>query len=385
MYPLDVVNDDHPLIQRDPCYHLAKRGHEITMIYPTTKKIDANSVMDFIPFPAWFFPKIHYTLPFFDKEYQILSELIKKEKCDIIHAYGYESLTTIVPILMKKKFGIPIVLSSDGLVGTSWLYGNTIVDSIAKMYTCTIGKFLFNSYDSLVFVNKNASKEVSNYFGIHKEKIHTISKGVNFEQFNLNISKSIVRDRLGIKSDEKVLLFVGRLVSLKRVDILIGLTKRLLKDDFKIKTIIVGDGEYRKKYEKLAMSLKIKKNIIFVGPVPHEEMHKYFAAADVIVHPSLSEGFPNVLLEAAACGKPIVATNTGGIPDIVIHEETGFLAKSKDVDSFVRYTKLLLTDEDLSRRFGKNAYEHVKKNFTWDRVVREYEQLYLKLVDGCTK
>lgn len=384
-YPPDVVNEDHYFLQKDPAYHLAKRGHEITMLYPTTKKIDIRSTIDFIPFPALFIPKLHYALPFFHKQYQILSSLIKKGKCDIINAYDYSYLTTVAPIFIKRKYKIPIVLTSDALSGISWIYGNALVDSTARVYTYTVGKFLFNSYDSLVFFNRNLSKEVSDSFGIPKEKIHTIPKGVNFDQFNLNISKSKVRDRFCIKNDEKLLLFVGRLVLLKKVDVLIKVTKRLLNDGHKVKTVIVGDGDYREKYEKLARSLKIEKNIIFVGSIPHKELYNYFAAADIVIHPSLSEGLGVTVLEAAACGKPIVASNTAlGIRDIIIHGETGFLANPKRVESFVTYTKLLLSDEDLSRRLGKGAYEHVKKNFTWPRVITDYEQLYLELLNRNT-
>jgi len=358
-------------------YHLSKKGYEITIVYPTrNKRLKAEGDVKTIPFPAHFLPKIHYTIPNLRKEYQTISKLVREEKCDIIQTCDYEYLTSLPPIFIKKIS--PIILTIDAIVGTSWHFGDPFVDSVATLYTKTLGKFILNSYNELVVLSTKTFEDTLK-LGIPKNKVRVIPAGVDFGQFSLNADESAIKSKLGIKDSEKVLLFVGRLALVKRIDILIELTKRLLKDGFNLKTIIVGNGEYRKEYEKLAMPLN--KNIVFVGSVPHEAIHEYFAVADVFVLPSLSEGLPNVLLEAAGCSKPIVATNTGGIPDIIIHGETGFLAKSKDVDSFVHYTKLLLTDEDLSRRLGKNAYEHVKNNFTWDHVVREYEQLYLKMVD----
>jgi len=352
--------------------HLVDKGYIVSIIHPCTNKnnIPTSDNIDIIPLPSLFLPKINYTLPSFYKQYNILSSLIKKNKYDIVQACAYVYLTSIAPIFIKNKFKIPIILTIDAFPGLSWEYGNVFIDSIAKLYTYSLGKFILNSYDKLIFLYNNLSKEAID-FGIPIEKIHIIPNGIYFKQFNLKNNNDL-KYQLGIKDDEKVLLFVGRLALVKRVDILIEITKRLLKKGFHIKTIIVGEGPYRMKYEKLAESVKDK--VIFVGAVPHDNIYEYFAIADVFVLPSLSEGLPTVLLEAGANSKPSVASKVGGIPDIIIHGRTGFLANPKDVDSFVHYVKLLLSDEELSKNMGQNAYKHVRENFAWESIIKKYEE-----------
>ena len=360
-------------------HHLSENGHEVAILYPSNgQTLRANEDIETVPFPAHFLPRIEYTIPSFRKEYKMILKLIKEKGCDIIQVCGYDYLTSLPPVFIKRKINMPIILTSDGFPGVSWSFGNLLVDSIAKLYTNTLGKFILSSYDELVVLSNKLTEDAIN-LGVPEEKVRAIPIGVDFDQFNPHVDGSDLKIKLHIKEDEKVLLFVGRLALVKRIDILIDLTKRLLSDGFKIKTIIVGDGAYSDYYEKLAKP--IEENILFVGLVPKQEIHEYFAISDVLILPSLSEGLPNVLLEASACGKPIVATNTGGISDIVIHGETGFLAESNNVDSFAHYVKLLLNDEDLSTELGRNAYEHTKEKFNWADITKEYESVYEKV--GC--
>lgn len=356
-------------------YHLSEKGHNIIIIYPTNGKI-IKSKIKAISFPSHFVPRIHYAIPNMQMEYKLISKLAKDEKCEVIQACDHDFLTSLPPAFFKRKTNVPFVLTTDAFPGVSWFFGNRFVDTIAKLYSPTIGKFIINSCNELVVLSNDLIEDAIR-MRIPKGKVQVIPNGVDFEQFNPYIDGYDLKNKLHIKNDEKVLLFVGRLSLVKRIDILISLTKRLLKDGFKIKTILVGDGEYKDYYKKLAGSIE---NIVFVGPVPHTEIQKYFAIADIFVLTSLSEGLPNVLLEASACGKTIVATNKGGISDIVVHGKTGFLAIPEDVNSFLHYVELLLNDEDLSRRFGRKAYEHVKKEFNWDVIIRKYECLYATLV-----
>ena len=360
-------------------YHLHEKGHDISIIYPTRGKIlNANSAdIKSISFPAYFVPKIHYTIPNFQKEYALISKLVKDEKCEIIQACDFDYLTSLPPVLIKKKTKTPFVLTTDAFPGISWFFGNNFVDTIAQVYTRTIGKFIIDSCDELIVLNNELSIDAIN-MGIHKEKTHVIPNGIDFEQFNPDVEDNGLKKELFIKNDEKVLLFVGRLSLVKRIDILIDVTEKLSRDGFKIKTIIVGDGEYKDYYKQLVKSLD---NIIFINSVPNSDVPKFFGIADIFVLPSLSEGLPNVLLEASASGIPIVATKTGGIPDIVIHGKTGFLAESGNVQSFYNYIELLLNNDSLSQKFGKNAIKHVKNKFGWDVIIKKYETLYEKVIN----
>lgn len=371
-------------------YKLAKqlarnKRYEIIILQPITgsrmrdrTRIQPTNNIEVIYFPSFFFPNINYNIPSFRKETRILRKLLLEEKCEIIQACDYDYLSSIAPVLIKKKYKTPIVLTTDAFPGYSWSYGNGFVDVTAKLYTYGIGKMILCSYDAVVLLYQALSEEAKT-LGVPSERIRVIPNGVDFEQFRQNLDVDALKAQLSVRDDERVLLYVGRLSTGKRIEILIALTKTLLKEGFKLKTIIVGEGPCRRGLERFSKS--IEKNIVFTGYIPHSQVQKYYLLADLFVLPSLSEGLPTVLLEAAAAGKPCVASNVNGVPDVVIHKETGFLVDKLDLDSYVHYVKLLLADENLQKRMGKKAEKHAKESFNWGNIVNQYDKIYRQLVN----
>jgi glycosyltransferase involved in cell wall biosynthesis len=300
-----------------------------------------------------------------------------EKKCEIIQACDYDYLSSIAPILVKRKHKIPIVLTNDAFPGYSWFYGSSFIDASAKLYTYSIGKRILNSYDKVILLYTKALKEIEK-FGVPTERACAIPNGIDADYFKLDLDASFLRAKFSIEPDEKVLLFVGRLATVKRIETLIKLTKSLINEGFKIKTVIVGDGPQRKFYE--ALSRPIREHVVFVGHVPKSQVFSYYLLADIFILPSLSEGLPTVLLEASAAGKPCVATDVNGVSDIVVHEKTGYLVQKSDVAGFKRYVRMLLENESVLRRFGSNAAKFVKENFNWNVVVGKYEKIYREIL-----
>ena len=375
--------------QRAVVYELAKqltryKKYEITILQPSKRgKLRAEACppqtnnIDIVYFPVFFFSSFSYNVPFINKEIKVLNRLLLEKKCEIIQACDYDYLSSIAPILVKRKHKIPIVLTNDAFPGYSWFYGNSFIDASAKLYTYGIGKRILNSYDKVILLYTKALKEIEK-FGVPTERVCAIPNGIDSEYFKLDLDASFLRAKFSIEPDEKVLLFVGRLATVKRIEVLIKLTKSLIKEGFKIKTVIVGDGPQRKYYEEL--SRLIKKHVVFVGYVPKSQVYRYYFLADIFILPSLSEGLPSVLLEASAAGKPCVATDVNGVSDIVVHEKTGYLVQKSDVDGFKRYVRMLLENESVLRRFGGNAAKFVKENFNWSVVVGKYEKIYREIL-----
>lgn len=365
--------------------HLKGRDHEITIVQPArVSKLGDRSYSQWIDglevifFPAFFLPSISYNIPFLHKEIKVLVRLFHDRKYDIIQACDYDYLTSIAPIIVRRTCKVPIILTSDALPGYSWFYGDRLVDAIAKMYTFSVGKKILNSYDKVILLYNRALEEVEK-FGVSKERACVIPNGVNVENFSRNSGVDELRANLSLETDEKVLLFVGRLAKVKRVEILIALTKSLIDEGFKLKTLLVGNGPDRKLYEKVARP--IGGNVAFIGRVRRTEVAKYYSVADVFVLPSLSEGLPQVLLEASAAGKPSVATNVNGVSDIILHGKTGYCVEGWNINAYHDYVKSLLEDERLSKRMGSMAVQFVKENFSWDAVVDKYEKMYENIMN----
>jgi len=375
--------------RRAVVYELAKqlaryKKYEITILQPSKRgelragtHLPQTNNIDIVYFPAFFFSSVSYNIPFLNREVKVLHRLLLEKGCDIIQACDYDYLSSIAPILIKRKHRIPIVLTNDAFPGYSWFYGNSLIDASAKLYTYGIGKWILNSYDRVILLYTKALKEIEK-FGVPTERVCAIPNGIDTEYFKLDLDASFLRAKFSIERNEKVLLFVGRLVTVKRVDILIMLTKSLIKEGFKIKTVIVGDGPQRKYYEGLSTS--IKKHVVFVGHIPKSQVSRYYLLADIFILPSLSEGLPTVLLEASAAGKPCVATDVNGVSDIIVDGRTGYLVQKSDVGGFKRYVKMLLENEGVLKRFGSNAAKFVKENFSWSVIVDKYEKVYQEIL-----
>ncbi|UCC32957.1 MAG: glycosyltransferase family 4 protein, partial [Candidatus Bathyarchaeota archaeon] len=376
---------------RTVVYGLAKhlvseKKHEVVILQPgnqhqfarRTSSLPLEEGIEIEYLPAFFLPGIYYNIPCFSKQIKALNELCANHGCEIIQACDYDYLTSLAPIYINKKRGVPIILTTDAMPGYSWSYGNAIVDTVAKQYTFSIGKGILRSYNMVVLLYKKLVDDAKN-FGVREERIQLIPNGIEFQKFAQKPIDDSLRRKLSIDEQERVLLFVGRLAKVKKVEILIALTKALITEGLKVKAVIVGDGPSRQYYERLSES--IKDNVVFAGSVPWNQIHKYYHIADIFVLPSLSEGLPTVLLEASAASKPCVASNVNGVSDIIVHGETGYLVERPDFNLYLHYVKDLLADENLARRMGAKAAEYVKENFNWDVVVGKYERLYKEILD----
>lgn len=359
---------------------LVSKGHKVTILTPRSLTKEELAYIDSVQvmvYPSIILPKIRYTIPLFFSQFRILRKVIKEEKITIIHVWEYFYPVAWIPLFYAKICDIPIVLTTDTFPGISWRYGSKFVDLVAKAYSKSIGIIILRYADKITLLGTNLVK-VAQEIRQKEGGLSVIPNGVDLTCFSLKSNTTGVKKDLGIGENEAMMLNISRLTPVKGIDTLIKITERLLKDGVKVKTVIVGNDPYKGEYQKLAQATGVSENIIFTGF--RKDIPELMSACDIFVLPSLSEGLPAVLLEASACGKPIIASNVGGIPDIVIHGETGFLAEPKDIDSFTHYVKLLLNDEDLSRNLGRNAYEHVKRNFDWDMIIKKYEEIYEQMM-----
>jgi glycosyltransferase involved in cell wall biosynthesis len=141
------------------------------------------------------------------------------------------------------------------------------------------------------------------------------------------------------------------------------------------KLILVGDGEEREHLETLTDGLGIRECVEFAGRVPHEKVEDYMSQAEVFVLPSLSEGFPVTILEAMACGLPVVATRVGGVPDIIEDGTNGYLVDTMNQEQIAEALLKLLQDEKLRKDISGNNREEVRK-YRWDAVAVMLEGIY---------
>jgi glycosyltransferase involved in cell wall biosynthesis len=168
--------------------------------------------------------------------------------------------------------------------------------------------------DAVIAVSRDLAERLAGY-GIDPDKVHVVYDGVDKTLFHPG-PRFEARSRIGLPGDEPLLLFVGNLVPVKGLDILIEACGQLADRGTAFTCLLVGEGSLRTQLERQARLRGLEERVRFMGSVPNDRLPDWYRAASVVLLSSHSEGVPNVLLEAAACGTPFVASRVGGIPEI---------------------------------------------------------------------
>jgi glycosyltransferase involved in cell wall biosynthesis len=224
-------------------------------------------------------------------------------------------------------------------------------------------------YAAAVITVSGALKKELMRLGIPGSKITVLRNGVDLDFFR-PLERELARARLGWRG--RTVLCVGNLLRSKGQDIAIGAVARLPDTEL----VIVGDGPERRALESLARSLNVAARVRFAGALAQEDLVRYYAAADALVLPSEREGWPNVLLEALACGTPVVASRVGGTAEIVRAEEAGALVVDRSAAAFADALQRLFAspvDRAATRRYAEK--------FGWDETARAQRELYRAVLE----
>ena len=235
------------------------------------------------------------------------------------------------------------------------------------------------SADSVVVWTDGEKDALVDYWDIDPAKVSVIPPGVDLSRFR-PMSQSQSREFLGY-GEEKNILFVGRLEPLKGLDVLFRAVAAL-EDLGNITLNVVGGDENsqeKARLQTLASRMKLTQNVRFIGSVRHDELPLHYNAADVCVLPSHYESFGLAALEAAACGRPVVASEVGGLPAIVRNGSTGFLVEPKHSDTMAERLCELLGDDMLRSRMGSAARAHAE-SLGWDRSAAALLNRYRELM-----
>lgn len=195
--------------------------------------------------------------------------------------------------------------------------------------------------------------------------------GVDLDQFSLDAAPAMSFDR-------PVVLYVGRLDPGKGLQDLLIAYRRLQKE-MQVELVFVGDGSLRNQLENQVKKWNLTSTVTFVGAVPHEKIHYYYATGDVFCLPSYSEGFGLSNIEAMACGVPVVSTNVSAITEYIKHEHNGLLVSPGDVDAIQKSIQRLISNPDLRIKLADQARRDVQK-FSWSNQAEQMKRHYLQTI-----
>ncbi len=302
-----------------------------------------------------------------------MAQLIKKEQISLVHAHA-PFAGSIISSLAGKLAGVPVIIHAH-LQDT--LSSNFFIRSYQYMMNYWISRKCCDAIIAVSYQVKDAL--ISEDFD--SGKFHVVHNGtpINNQEIDSNI-----RSELNILEDIPVVIHIGRLCKSKGQHILLKAAANLHQLGQEAVYLIVGkdleqDGAYFQYLKEMACELGIDKLVRFLGH--RSDIPQLLALSDLLVLPSYTEGLPLVILEAMAAGLAVVATPVGGIPEVLIHQETGLLIPVEDVQALGNAILKLLQNPHIKNEMGNKGLEMVNKDFSVEKMCRQVFDIYEKV--GC--
>jgi len=240
-----------------------------------------------------------------------------------------------------------------------------------------VQRFVWGLCTQVLSVSNSHREKIAGTIGFPPEKIKVIPNGVDTNRFSPNPDHEGKKTLLGFAPQDKIIGTVGRLMPVKNQQMLIQAFATLVGHCPDAKLVLVGDGPLRNELTQLASSLGIAPSIHFLGR--RSDVPAVLQAMDLFVLPSISEGMSNTILEAMSCGLPVVATDVGGNPEIIIDNVTGRLVQSDNVEELADILTFLFDHPDQLQVMGRSSRKHIEDNYSIQTMINNYERLYQEL------
>lgn len=352
---------------------LSRKGHEIHFItYSQPVKLGVlRENIFYHEVSTSDYPLFEYT-PYEQVLTSKLVDVVKFEKLDLLHvhyAIPHASAAYMAQQILKTQgINIPFITTLHGtditLVGKDPSFEPVITFSI-------------NHSNVVTAVSENLKKDTLELFNIDKE-IEVIPNFICLEDYKQTNNKKY-KNRIA-KNNEKVITHISNFRKVKRIQDVIKSFK-IINESIPSKLVLVGDGPERAKMERLARELNISTDVNFLGNL--KSTKEVLNISDLFMLPSSSESFGLAALEALACGVPVIATNKGGIPEVVEHGISGYLSKVGDYKDMSKNALSILNDEKNHLEFKNNAIDSAKK-FDIHKILPLYEGIYKKSLEKST-
>jgi len=292
----------------------------------------------------------------------------------VIHSYGLLP-TGYVGQLIAEKMGIFSVCTAIG----------SDVNMVGQKPAGVFDKarYTLKNTHTMVAVGRELAEQADKLCENTRE-IKVIYEGVDDSMFDTTrISLQRAKTKLGFKSNDRIILYVGRLIRQKGIYELINAFTKVSEKYPSAYLVLVGSGKDKKALTTLVETRGLQSKVIFAGQLLHAELVWWYAACEISVLLSYHEGVPNVIKEAMSCGKPIVATKAIGIAELVENGENGILVEPRNSDEAAAAMIKLLDDPGMAMRMGNYGRNLIKKDWAgWEQTAHSYKEVYLQLIEN---
>jgi len=350
------------------CFEFFREGLDFVLFLPRKRKNDSISHEDY-PFP------VEYVLPDYisglkNKNFIKYFKILDLKGFDLVHCL-FELPYCFMAARCAKKNKIPFIMGAQGTYG---------VLPLTKWPNKYFLKWCYSQARKII-VPSQFTKEKIQQFSKTKTEIEIIHNGVNFKRFQ---EKREITDLRNKFKGKKTLLTVGGLKPRKGQDIVIKALAKVKPVYNNFHYFVAGGGNWITYLNQLSKDSGLIEHVSLLGPVLGEDLVKYFQFCDIYIHLARNvnwnfEGFGIVYLEASACGKPIIAADSGGIRDAVIENKTGLIVPENDFDGATQAILKLFQNPNLAEELGKNGLEYAKEH-NWSIIAQKFLETYKKIL-----
>jgi len=353
---------------------MAQRGHEVSVFStdafePGRRIEEKKNMIDGIE--IFYFKNINNYLA--SKHRIIQPKSLKKQlrkhiqDYDVIHLLDIYSISTFWAYKYSRKWNVPLFITTSGVLSD---YSQKNKGFLKKIFNIFLKKTLLNA--EAVIVQTESEKKDCEKLGI--KNLNLIKPGINLTEYNNLPSRNIFREKYNLKDDDFCILFLGRIREVKGIKFLIDAICQIR--NLKVFLIIVGSkNDYLDHLFKNIQNFDMNNQIILTGWVSEEEKFEAYMGADIYCLPSLYDCAPITILEACACGLPIITTTSNGLFEIA-RDGAGLVVDPGDSDALRNAILELTNDRDTMKQLGNKGRKIVQDDFDWDNKLKELEQLY---------
>jgi len=294
---------------------------------------------------------------------------------DIIHLHDMRCFQSIICHHYALQYKIPYVLQTNGslprMAGERWL---------KRLLDVTFGYRILRDASKVIAVTTKEAEQLKE-LGLSESEIKIVPPGFDYAEFESLPPKGGFRSKYGLNSSQRIILYLARIHKIKSPDLLAKAFSCLLSKVSDIQLVFVGpDDGYLSALKKLVKELGVADKVLFTGALYGEEKLEAYVDADVYVLPSAYEVFGLTVLEACACGTPVVVTEECGLADWV-DQRVGFKV-THDEHRLQEAIEALLSNEELRKQFGERARGLVKEQFSWCKAAQKIEEIYTGLLSS---
>lgn len=315
-----------------------------------------------------------------------IRKIDRGEKVDVVHAHATTGISYSLFHKFKRDTLFVVHVHGISIPGMSYAY-STFTSYLKASFWHHIGlirqKIMWKQADVLIAVSKDLKANLVKVYDFPDEKVRVVYNGVDVNLFKPIKCENQVKSELGIK-DKKLVLFVGSFRPVKGIHHLIDSIPEVVKKVKDCHFLLIGGipqwvryaQTYLEELKRKVVEYSLRKHVRFMDALPHRMLPYYYSAADVFVLSSVYDPLPKVVLEAMACGTPVVASRVGGVPEMLNHGVEGLIVPPENPSALAEALTTILSDEKLARDMGRQGREKILSRFTWRHTALNLDKVY---------